>query len=40
MTDIACILSTITGENKAQRHKKFVQSLKDFGIEYADLPLF
>ena len=44
MSDIMCnvsaIVNIIRGGNKAQRHRKFVQFLKDLDATYEDVPLY
>ncbi|XP_076804676.1 general transcription factor II-I repeat domain-containing protein 2-like [Clavelina lepadiformis] len=40
MLSVTNIVNIIKGGNRAQRHRKFIQFLKDVGAEYEDVPLF
>ena len=40
MSNVSAIVNIIRGGNKAQRHRKFVQFLKDLDATYEDVPLF
>ena len=40
MITVTNIVNIIRGGNKAQRHRKFIQFLKDLEADYEDVPLF
>ena len=40
MITVTNIVNIISGGNKAQRHRKFIQLLKDLEADYEDVPLF
>ena len=40
MSNVSAIVNIIKGRNKAQRHRKFVQFLKDSNATYEDMPLY
>ena len=40
LSNVSAIVNLIRAENKAKRHRKFVQFLKDLDATYKDVPLY